>query len=122
MSDIEQENDEEFGAPEEVPVDMNRQINHFMRSTADSFINAHWKVAQHAAEIDQLKVMYTEAQALVEALQQALVAEREYIHKLEGSLERHATVTAVSSPDDLPQVDAIQAMAPAPVSEPAPAE
>jgi hypothetical protein len=71
---------EEFGEPESVGIDMNRQVHHFMQSTADNFVKNHWTIAAHAAEIDGLQIALQEAKATVEA--QTL-----HIKGVEGELE-----------------------------------
>jgi len=102
--------DDEFGAPEEVPVDMNRQINHTISSLTNALGQAHWKVGQHAAEVDHWKQYAAEKEAEVEALNLALKAEMEHGDKLEGLLERQTGVSLIQA-DDHQLVDAFQAMA-----------
>lgn len=83
----EQATDDEFGAPEEVPVDINRQIHHLMQSFSADNINLHWKIGQHAAEIDWLKQKLAEKEQEVEALNIALQAETEHAEDLQRQLD-----------------------------------
>src|SRR6185436_16210660 len=59
--------DDELAAPEDVPVDMERQINHALQSFAQQNVQAQWKIGQHAAEIDWLKHRLAEKEQEVEA-------------------------------------------------------
>ncbi len=51
----ESNDDDEFGEPESIPVDMNAQVNHALMSFAQQNMHAQWKIGQHAAEIEALK-------------------------------------------------------------------
>jgi hypothetical protein len=127
------QDDSEFGAPEEVPIDINRQINHLMQSFSSDNIQLHWKISQHAAEIDHWKGVAAEKEAEVQALTQALESEMEHRHTLEGLLEKEQYITfqlrqgndPVTQADDRQSEDGFLAMAagqPGLASAPAPAE
>lgn len=96
------DSDDEFGAPEEIPIDLNRQINHAINSLTNALGQAHWKVGQHAAQIDALQMMLAEKENENVALSSALESELEHSRKLEGLLERGG-VTLTGGPQ---QVDA----------------
>ena len=84
--------DDELGPPEgdAGDVDMTRQINHLIASFNDNVAQLHWKVSQHAAEIDTLRLRNAELESQNEALNQALQSESEYVAKLEDAAVRHA--------------------------------
>jgi hypothetical protein len=116
MTTIEEQNiadDDEFGAPESVQIDLNRQINHLMQSFSNDNIQLHWKISQHAAEIDALKMALAEREAEVEALNAALQSEVEHSSKLEGLQERSSTQTlsALNLADDPQPADGFLALA-----------
>lgn len=107
--------DDEFGAPQDVKIDMNRQINHLMQSFSNDNIQLHWKISQHAAEIDALKIALAEREATVEALSEALQAETEHSSKLEGQIERSSmrTLSALNLVDDPQPADGFLQAVPA---------
>ena len=57
-----EDDDGEFGPPQDVPVDIGRHVDHAMNSLTEALGRAHWKVGQHAAEVDTLKQMVLELQ------------------------------------------------------------
>lgn len=92
MSDITP--DDEFGAPQDVKIDLNRQINHLMQSFSQDNIQLHWKISQHAAEIDALKIALAEKESEVEALSEALKSEVAYAEELEAQWKTGHPATA----------------------------
>jgi hypothetical protein len=99
--------DDELGPPEgdAGDVDMTRQINHLIASFNDNVAQLHWKVAQHAAEIDTLRHRNAELESQNEAFNQALQSESDHNSKLEGLLEREAGVPVATLTGDHQRVD-----------------
>jgi hypothetical protein len=103
--------DDELGPPEGDPgdVDMTRQINHLIASFTENISSLHWTRAQHAAEIDRLRLKNAELESQNEALSQALAAESDYASALESKVSREAAV--LTPIDDHPPVDGFLAAA-----------
>lgn len=78
--------DGEFGAPESIEVDMNSQINHLMSSVTNNLAQLHWKIGQHAAEIDTLKQALLEKNAECEGWKKAADHYAEEMEKLKESV------------------------------------
>jgi hypothetical protein len=77
--------DDELGTPEghEGSTDMNAQINHLIRSFTDNISALHWKISQHASQIDALVLKNAELESQAEALSQALESEMKHSEELE---------------------------------------
>jgi len=92
------DNDDEFGAPEGVKIDINRQINHLMQSFSNDNIQLHWKISQHAAEIDALKIALAEKESEVAALSEALKSEIDYAAELQAQWKTRQELTRAGGP------------------------
>ena len=87
--------DDEFGEPETIPVDQMAQVNHALMSFAQQNMQAQWKIGQHAAEIEALKLalgekdseLRAERQVSARLLEKNLALESENA-RLEAALER----------------------------------
>jgi hypothetical protein len=77
--------DDELGMPEghEGSTNLNAQINHLIASFTDNISALHWKVSQHASQIDGLVLRLGEKESEAEALSQALESEMNHSEKLE---------------------------------------
>ena|SRR5215216_4491591 len=93
-----EEDDDEFGAPQEVKIDLNRQINHLMQSFSQDVVQLHWKVSQHAAEIDELKIALAEKESEIAALSEALKSEIDYAEELQAQWKTRQELTRAGGP------------------------
>jgi hypothetical protein len=77
--------DDELGMPEghEGSTNLNAQINHLIASFTDNISALHWKISQHASQIDALVLKNAELESQAEALSQALESEMKHSEELE---------------------------------------
>ena len=90
--------DIEFGAPEEVQADFQRHVDHAIASLTDALARAHWKVGQHAAEIDALKQAYAEKDSEAKAWKQAADHWQGELQKLRRAHELRVVADAGAEP------------------------